>query len=212
MFAGEFSRRLAADGFAVLEHALDPDLVRAAEACCRAVLARKNRARTRLPIELYRRSPFRELLRAVDRSAPALSTTRTLPTWTASECWIRSSPPGGRAQRVHRDRHVLAAHGAAADPVPGFSLDILLTDFTEENGATEVWPGSHRNVDRDALAASRAAERAALRPSTRIVASAGSIVARDLRAWHRAMPNRTATPRQMLSAMEAAPEPRSQPT
>ncbi len=142
-------------------------------------------------------------------SAPALPAARALPSWPAAECWIRSCPPGGRAQRVHRDRHVLAAHGARADAGPRFSLDILLTDFTEENGATEVWPGSHRIVDRDALEASRTAERAALRPSTRIVAPAGSIVARDLRAWHRAMPNLTATPRLMLSVMDAARESRS---
>jgi ectoine hydroxylase-related dioxygenase (phytanoyl-CoA dioxygenase family) len=168
------------------------------------VLARKRRLRTRLPIELHRRSPFLLLLRAVDRSAQVLPAPAVPRRWVASESWIRSAPPGGRAQRVHRDRHVLAGDGAAWDARPRFSLDVLLTDFTEENGATEVWPGSHRIVDRDAVEASRAEERAALRPSVRIAASAGSIVARDLGAWHRATANRTSTPRLMLSVTFAA--------
>lgn len=99
---------------------------------------------------------------------------------------------------MHRDQHVLAGRGLA------FGFDVLLTDFTEENGATELWPGSHALPDLDAREASCAAERAALLPSVRIVALAGSIVARDLRAWHRATANRTDAPRLMLSLSYAA--------
>jgi hypothetical protein len=80
------------------------------------------------------------------------------------------------------------------------------------DGATEFWPGSHGTVDCDAVEASRIEERASRAPSTRIVAPAGSLVVRDLRAWHRAMPNRTATPRLMLSVMYAAREASAQPT
>jgi ectoine hydroxylase-related dioxygenase (phytanoyl-CoA dioxygenase family) len=206
MPAEEWARDLDARGFAVLAAVLDPEQVRVAAVQCSAVLRRRNTARTRLPLELHRRAPFRELLAAADRLASELPEAQSR---TVRECWIRGSLPGGRPQRVHRDRHVLGREVGAA---PSISLDLLLTDFSEENGATELWPWSHRIPDRDESDASRAGERAALLPSTRIAAPAGSIVARDLRAWHRATPNRTANPRVMLSVVYAERSARSQPT
>lgn len=58
--------------------------------------------------------------------------------------------PGQGAQFLHRDR--LAWGGFLPKPIePQFNTIWALTDFTEENGATHVVPGSHMwELDRDA--------------------------------------------------------------
>jgi ectoine hydroxylase-related dioxygenase (phytanoyl-CoA dioxygenase family) len=78
-------------------------------------------------------------------------------------------------------------------------VNIPLVDFTLENDATEVWPGSHLIIDRDAEETAKAEERAAQLPSVRLQLPAGSLVVRDLRCWHRGMPNRTPTLRTMTA-------------
>jgi ectoine hydroxylase-related dioxygenase (phytanoyl-CoA dioxygenase family) len=81
--------------------------------------------------------------------------------------------------------------------------------MTEENGGTELWPGTHLvadNFEREMSAVNppgysndHAEERGALRPSVRMHAPRGTIMIRDMRMWHRARHNRTAVPRPMLS-------------
>jgi ectoine hydroxylase-related dioxygenase (phytanoyl-CoA dioxygenase family) len=58
--------------------------------------------------------------------------------------------PGQEAQILHRDR--LAWGGFLPKPIePQFNTIWALTDFTEENGATHLVPGSHLwDLDRDA--------------------------------------------------------------
>jgi ectoine hydroxylase-related dioxygenase (phytanoyl-CoA dioxygenase family) len=67
--------------------------------------------------------------------------------------------PGQGAQPLHRDRFVWGGGGDAfagagvipAGVEPQFNAIYALTDFTTENGATHVVPGSHRwSFDRDA--------------------------------------------------------------
>ncbi len=82
-------------------------------------------------------------------------------------------------------------------------VDVPLTDFTEENGATEVWLGSHRETRRlvpgddnyeQMLAEHRERDRIA-----QMTAKKGSLVVRDMRIYHAGMPNRTDELRQMIS-------------
>ena len=110
--------------------------------------------------------------------------------------------PGSSYQRVHRDCPP-TFDGEISVPTPPslLAVNILLCDFTTENGSTEVWPGTHLIVDtlRGTAGATDLEKRTEGWPATRTNAPAGSAVIRDLRLWHRGTPNRTTAPRMMLS-------------
>lgn len=91
-------------------------------------------------------------------------------------------------------------------------LNINLVDTSQENGATEVWPGSHHVSTPECHATlggtserilhvkpehveARRQHSPAIQPRTK----RGSIIIRDLRLWHAGMPNLTPTPRIMLA-------------
>ena len=69
---------------------------------------------------------------------------------------------------------------------------VLLDDFTLENGATYVLPGSHLNPDQPN-------EEVFFKGADRIVGKAGSIVLFDSRLWHSAGENKDGTPRRALT-------------
>lgn len=110
--------------------------------------------------------------------------------------------PGSEVQNVHRDcGHVFPE---IHNPMPPLMIvvNISLDQFTAENGATEVWSGSHLLIDgsRDETSTLRIPpERYADLKSEQTLMPAGSIVLRDMRTWHRGMPNTTDESRTMLS-------------
>ena len=111
-----------------------------------------------------------------------------------------TSYPGSAKQNIHRDSgHLFGTQVPFALPVTHLALNVPLCDFTEANGSTEVWPGTHLLVDTDAADGGRLQERAAGLPSIRTNLPVGSLVLRDLRMWHRGMPNTTEAPRTMLA-------------
>jgi hypothetical protein len=90
-----------------------------------------------------------------------------------------------------------------------YTINTILCDSTEENGATEVWLGTHKNasitehvapnepyIKKELLEA-----RAKVVPPIRAVLPKGSIVIRDPRTWHSGIANTTDVPRVMLSEM-----------
>lgn len=79
-------------------------------------------------------------------------------------------------------------------------VNFPLIDFTVENGGTEVWPGTHLNTD-----ASLLAERIPTMPSIRTAVSAGDLVIRDMRMWHRGAPNEQDRIRTMLAIVYNRP-------
>ncbi|WP_327347369.1 phytanoyl-CoA dioxygenase family protein [Streptomyces europaeiscabiei] len=113
------------------------------------------------------------------------------------------SEPGSGHQQVHRDTKLL--FGAETDvPTPPFMLvlNVLLHDFTTENGGTEMWPGTHLLSDKNFEQYPHNLDsRVKALPSLRVNAPAGSIIIRDVRMWHRGMPNVSAEPRAMLSVV-----------
>ena len=117
-----------------------------------------------------------------------------------------TAPNWPETQFIHRDQAHLFADIPIALPPHMMIIHIPLVDFTEENGSTEVWPGTHLITDyaeslnlADADGGGRLEERAATMPSVRTNMPVGSTLIRDMRVWHRGMPNRTNYRRTMLS-------------
>ena len=111
-----------------------------------------------------------------------------------------TSYPGSGTQNIHRDGgHLFGTEVPVALPPSFLALNVPLCGFTEANGSTEVWPGTHLIVDTDPADGGKLVERAAGLPSLRTNIPAGSLVLRDMRMWHRGMPNTTETPRTMLA-------------
>lgn len=90
-------------------------------------------------------------------------------------------------------------------------INIALVDTSPENGATEVWPGSHHVSVSDAhVSGAENEEQLPIKPELLEVrrkhsppiqacTKKGSLVIRDLRLWHAGMPNLTDEPRVMLA-------------
>lgn len=91
-------------------------------------------------------------------------------------------------------------------------LNINLVDTSPENGATEVWPGSHHVSTPEChvtppgtpekildIQPQLVEERRRHSPPVQPCTKRGSIVIRDLRLWHAGMPNLTPIPRIMLA-------------
>lgn len=99
--------------------------------------------------------------------------------------------PGSDYQRVHSDTRLLFPETTLSLPTYGAVLNIPLVDVTEENGPLELWPGGTHLMP-------GLMDLAALAPqmtSVRLTMRAGSVLLRDLRAWHRGTPNRGARSR-----------------
>lgn len=91
-----------------------------------------------------------------------------------------------------------------------YVLNIALCDVTAENGATEIWVGSHResNIDQHTSADGEQGltikpeilkERRYHSPPIQPSTEKGSLMIRDVRLWHAGMPNGSDQPRIMLA-------------
>ncbi|KIW15228.1 hypothetical protein PV08_05273 [Exophiala spinifera] len=86
-------------------------------------------------------------------------------------------------------------------------LNIYLCDVGPENGATEVWPGTHRITGKKDHVSNYSGrirrevfcERAKVSPPSQVRVPKGSLCFRDLRTWHAGMPNLSDDPRVMLA-------------
>lgn len=198
----EAAERLTETGYVVLRDVFEPEWVaRMHTAASRWVLAKRaGRSRSgQANLRAPRERPFTDPLALANPLALQVLRAVLGPRILRGEYWVKARLGGvGHDQFVHRDRAHLFPELSFALPAWCVAASIALTDFTEENGATEIWPGSHRIVDPDLDARRDAAERASRMPSTRLVMPAGSIGFRDLRAWHRGRTNHTEQMRVML--------------
>lgn len=89
-------------------------------------------------------------------------------------------------------------------------LNIALCDVSAKNGATEIWPGSHRGscIDQHTQDSGEAGltikqelveERRKHSPPLQPETKKDSLVIRDVRLWHAGRPNLTDVPRIMLA-------------
>jgi len=123
-----------------------------------------------------------------------------LPNWLLSQFQSVRIHPGETPQPWHNDD----AFYAIPRPRPILALSTIwaLDDFTDENGATELVPGSHRwHNERPEEQDDRA---------IRAVMPAGSVVVFNGATWHRGGPNRSAKARLAVSPQYCQPWLRTQ--
>ena len=111
--------------------------------------------------------------------------------------------PGTPAQPLHADHGQLWPDLKEAHPPVSLIVNTPITDVNEENGAIELWPGTHLDTSiwkGDAIEVSAAATtaRREICPPIRACTSQGDLLMRDMRLWHRGMPNDSDAPRIML--------------
>lgn len=181
-------------GYVVLENILSVDRTAEALRLCECTSRRRNRVLVPVPYELLHRWPLKGIVRESIVWELLIQILGDSP-FTEDFCWFRISPPGGSSiDRIHRDCRTQEG------TLPSVSVDLMLTDFTAENGATEIWAGSQLTFDVDPAVAENIEEHLSPNPD-RIIGSAGSVILRDQRAWHRGGFNRTDMPRCMFSSI-----------
>ncbi|MGF6552443.1 phytanoyl-CoA dioxygenase family protein [Paraburkholderia youngii] len=110
-------------------------------------------------------------------------------------CQLATDTPlnGSTYQEIHRDTPALL-DGEAETPSFQLAVNFPLCDVTLENGPFETTLGTHRMRSDDALNAWRDGRL----PLHAITMELGDVMIRDVRALHRATPNRTDLPRPMV--------------
>lgn len=113
--------------------------------------------------------------------------------------------PGSGGQPVHPDQGQLWPNLAAAHPAARLVVNVPVVDMDEQNGSTELWPGTHLDTTMfDQMGTIRLlpdvleARRRVVPPFQPSV-KAGSVLIRDIRLWHRGTPNFTDRPRPMIA-------------
>jgi hypothetical protein len=126
-----------------------------------------------------------------------------------NECLTgNTNVPGSGLQPVHVDDGQLWPNLSVAHPPARLVVNLALSETTEENGAIELWPGTHLDtrmvignsirVPEEHVAARRAV-RGPLLGATR----KGAVLIRDMRLWHRGTPNHSAAPRFMIAMIHS---------
>ncbi|KAI1921703.1 Verruculogen synthase [Ophidiomyces ophidiicola] len=84
--------------------------------------------------------------------------------------------PGNPVQQLHRDQgtHPILQYIDSYAPVPAISIITALTEFTENNGATRVFPGSHR-WPKIGNPADELAVRAVMKPGDALIMFKGTV-------------------------------------
>ncbi|KAI1336362.1 hypothetical protein F5Y15DRAFT_204426 [Xylariaceae sp. FL0016] len=93
----------------------------------------------------------------------------------------------------------------------GYCINVNLVETSPENGATEVWLGTHVDTDKNVLdpavkhkqvRAELQEQRRKIRPPIQPSLPKGSLIIRDFRLWHAGRPNQTDEPRVMLVSVQ----------
>jgi hypothetical protein len=111
---------------------------------------------------------------------------------------------GDPRQPVHADTGQLWPDQEAPHPPAQLVVNVPVVDMSAENGSTEIWPGTHRDLSvtwgKDIkVPAEKLEARRAVAPPLQPTVSRGSVLIRDIRLWHAGMPNRTDAPRPMIA-------------
>ncbi|MGZ0148116.1 phytanoyl-CoA dioxygenase family protein [Kribbella sp. WER1] len=122
-----------------------------------------------------------------------------------------TSLPSDTRQPVHADvGHLWPSEAMeVAHPPAQLVVNVPTIDVSAENGATEIWPGTHRDltvgVGGDIEVPLGALEaRREISPPVQPEIRRGSVMIRDVRLWHAGMPNHTDRPRPMIAMMHVS--------
>lgn len=108
--------------------------------------------------------------------------------------------PGSGTQPLHADSPHLWPDLTVAHPTTAVVVNVTLMDVTAENGATELWPGTHLiPINGQHVSAELEAQRRAQVPPVRAISRKGSLLLRDMRLWHRGVPNHSHVIRHMIA-------------
>jgi len=108
--------------------------------------------------------------------------------------------PGSGKQPLHRDGGHLWPGLEVAHPAASVVVNISPMDVSEENGSVELWPGTHLVTSVEGRIDEQAEEaRRKIVPPVRGNAKKGSVLIRDIRLWHRGVPNPSDRPRHMIA-------------
>lgn len=107
--------------------------------------------------------------------------------------------PGSITQPLHRDGAHLWDDQEIAHPTTEVVVNISPQDTAEENGSVELWPGSHLQVGNGGVDEEQEETRRKICPPIRGNAKKGSALIRDMRLWHRGVPNPSDKPRHMIA-------------
>jgi len=120
--------------------------------------------------------------------------------------------PGSGFQPLHFDRpfswkteaEATAAGQSWPPPTTTVSCSVALSPITEATGATEIYPGTHREIAVTKWKPQEQPENypellSEWGPPASMTIPAGGVCFRDPRMWHRGVPNPSASPRPMLA-------------
>ncbi|MYC74814.1 phytanoyl-CoA dioxygenase family protein [Candidatus Poribacteria bacterium] len=107
--------------------------------------------------------------------------------------------PGSITQPLHRDGAHLWEDQEVAHPTTEVVVNISPQETTAENGSVELWPGSHLQVGSGGVDEEQEEARRKICPPIRGNAKKGSALIRDMRLWHRGVPNPSDKPRHMIA-------------
>lgn len=97
--------------------------------------------------------------------------------------------PGSDYQGIHSDEIPLFPNSDIILPPAVMAVNIPLVDITEENGATDVWPGGTHKMPEKMNRPKLVQETGATMSFEKVIMNAGDILIRDPRMWHRGTPN-----------------------
>lgn len=112
--------------------------------------------------------------------------------------------PNDNPQPLHVDIGQLFPGQKEATPAFAIVVNVPVVEMTPENGSTELWPGTHRDtslkIDEDIKVPEEAQAKWRGRSEpVQPTVPLGGVIIRDMRTWHRGMPNRSERPRPMIA-------------
>jgi hypothetical protein len=105
--------------------------------------------------------------------------------------------PGSEHQPLHRDHEHLFQD--CIHPATSIVVNISPVDVDETNGATEIWPGSHLVPGPGRVSECDEQARREIVPPAHAITQKGDAVLRDMRLWHRGVPNHGTEARHMIA-------------